>query len=74
MKKIIGFRVFNTEESFVKWQMDEDRVVFQVSPFMFDLKGGMSEVDNNSQGKDNVDVNMKPSVGVFVTYEYSMPQ
>jgi len=74
MKKIIGFRVFDTEESFVKWQIDEDKVVYSVSPFTFDIKGGILEVDKDSQDKDNVDINMKPSLGVFVTYEYSADQ
>lgn len=74
MKKIIGFKVFDSEESFVKWQMDEERVVYTVSPFTFDIKGDMSGTGKDKEDYDNVDVNMKPSLGIFVTYEYSIPQ
>lgn len=57
---IIGYKTFLTEDEFVAWQQETKRKIFQVSPLVMEVSGGVGETGR--------DIEAKTTIGCFVTY------
>lgn len=59
---IIGYKAFDSESSFVEWQKEKTRKIFQISPVIHSMSG-------TARGTGDNDVDVNTGFGCFVTYE-----
>ena len=63
--ELIQFKTFGSNDSFVKWQEEEDITIINISPMMM---GANANVDNSDE-KQQSNIDMDLLVGCFVLYK-----
>lgn len=75
--KIVHYKVFESDEAFSKWQMEGERAIHTVSPFIqsFDLDMDTGNDTKRIGSEATTKGGVETTVGCFVTYvEETLPE